>query len=153
MIEQLMRLLQGRDAPAAPTEDDLRMAVAALLVEAARMDASFDSAERSAVSTILAKRFGLSGSDVASLVSRADTRIQDTAQYFPFTHSINTRMSAEQKAEVIEMLWQVAYVDGELDPEEDRLIRQIAGLIHVTDRERMLARRRVLDGTGGETEH
>jgi uncharacterized tellurite resistance protein B-like protein len=42
------------------------------------------------------------------------------------------------------MLWDVAYADGVLDPEEDLLIRRIAGLIYVDDRERVLARQRVL---------
>jgi uncharacterized tellurite resistance protein B-like protein len=37
----------------------------------------------------------------------------------------------------------VAYADGVLDPEEDLLIRRIAGLIAVEDRERVLARQRV----------
>ena len=45
---------------------------------------------------------------------------------------------------VIEMLWDVAYADGVLDPEEDLLIRRIAGLIYVDDRERVMARQRVL---------
>ncbi len=148
MIDRLLKMLKGEVAPQVPAEDDLRLAVAALLVEAARMDASFDEVERKTVSAMLAQRFELSDADVTALVARADTRIQDTAQYFPFTHNINTVMSAEQKVEVIEMLWRVAYADGQLDAEEDRLIRQLAGLIHVTDRERMLARRKVLDGLG-----
>ena len=42
------------------------------------------------------------------------------------------------------MLWDVAYADGVLDPEEDLLIRRIAGLIYVSDRDRVLARQRVL---------
>jgi uncharacterized tellurite resistance protein B-like protein len=49
------------------------------------------------------------------------------------------------------MLWKVAYSDGVLDPYEDALLRQIAGLIHVPDRERGLARQRALEAleTGG----
>ena len=42
------------------------------------------------------------------------------------------------------MLWTVAYADGVLDPEEDMLVRQIAGLIHVPDKERGLGRQRAL---------
>jgi len=45
---------------------------------------------------------------------------------------------------VIEMLWQVAYADGTLDPYEDSLIRQVAALVHVDDRARALARQRAL---------
>ncbi|MBS0281793.1 MAG: TerB family tellurite resistance protein, partial [Proteobacteria bacterium] len=48
-----------------------------------------------------------------------------------------------ERIQLIEMLWEVAYADGVLDPEEDLLIRRIAGLIAVEDRERVLARQRV----------
>jgi uncharacterized tellurite resistance protein B-like protein len=147
MFDRLLQLLEGREVPAAtPSEDDLRLAVAALLVEAARMDRSFGDEERNAVLDLLSRRFGLSGSELSALVERADVRVSDTVQYFPFTHNINQLMSAAEKVEVIEMLWRVAYADGALDPHEDQLIRQIAGLIHVPDRERMLARKRVLEG-------
>ena len=44
------------------------------------------------------------------------------------------------------MLWRIAYANGNLDPFEDQLIRQVAGLLHVPDRDRMDAKRRVLDG-------
>ncbi len=43
------------------------------------------------------------------------------------------------------MLWEVAYADGVLDPQEDMLLRQIAGLIHVPDRDRGEARKRALE--------
>jgi uncharacterized tellurite resistance protein B-like protein len=42
------------------------------------------------------------------------------------------------------MMWEVAYADGVLDPHEDALLRRIAGLIHVSDQERGLARQRAL---------
>lgn len=146
MLDRLLQLLEGRETPpAAPSEGDLRFAVAALLVEAARMDQSFREDERAAVVKLLSQRFGLSGSEVSSLVERADARVKDAVQYFPFTHHINVMMSAAEKIEVIEMLWRVAYADGALDPHEDQLIRQIAGLIHVPDRDRMLARKRALE--------
>jgi uncharacterized tellurite resistance protein B-like protein len=53
-------------------------------------------------------------------------------------------MTPEDRIHLIEMLWDVAYADGVLDPEEDLLIRRIAGLIYVGDRDRVLARQRVL---------
>ncbi len=71
--------------------------------------------------------------------------MRDSTQYFPFTHAITTQLSSEQRVGIIEMLWQVAYADGVLDPQEDMLLRQIAGLIHVPDRERGEARKRALE--------
>jgi uncharacterized tellurite resistance protein B-like protein len=48
-------------------------------------------------------------------------------------------LSAEQRVGIIEMMWNVAYSDGILDPHGDMLLRQIAGLIHVPDKERQRA--------------
>lgn len=146
MLDRLLRMLDGSAPPAAPSEDDVRLAVAALLVEAARMDQNFGEDERAAIAGMLIERFSIQADDAERLIARADTKVADTAQYFPFTHNINQQMSPGEKTEVIEMLWRVAYADGTLDAHEDQLIRQIAGLIHVPDRDRMLARKRALGG-------
>jgi uncharacterized tellurite resistance protein B-like protein len=123
----------------------VQLAVAALLIEAARMDDNFDAAERATIERLLAERFDLEPEAVGALVETAEQRVRDTAQYFPFTREITRRMSTEQRVKIIEMLWEVAYADGALDPHEDALLRRIAGLIHVPDRERGLARKRALE--------
>jgi uncharacterized tellurite resistance protein B-like protein len=46
------------------------------------------------------------------------------------------------------MLWEVAYADGVLDEYEDSLLRRVGGLIYVPDRERGMARQRVLRRLG-----
>lgn len=123
----------------------LETAVAVLMVEAARMDSTFGADERKVIETLLTERFNLTADEVRALLARAEATVADTTQYFPFTHHINQSMTPEEKGEIIEMLWRVAYADGELDPHEDALIRQLAGLIHVTDRERAFARQRALE--------
>jgi len=146
MIDRLLEFLSGRKAPALEAStDDLQLSVAALLIEAAHMDSNFDDTERATIERLLAKKFDLDHEAVQSLIQQAQQKVQESAQYFPFTHQITKRMSAEQRAEIIEMLWKVAYSDGVLDPHEDALVRQIAGLIHVPDKERGLARRRALE--------
>jgi uncharacterized tellurite resistance protein B-like protein len=109
------------------------------------MDDNFDAKERATIESLLTKRFALSPEAVHTLVAAAEQRLRETAQYFPFTHAITTRLSTDQRIEIIEMLWEVAYADGVLDPQEDMLLRQIAGLIHVPDRDRGLARKRALE--------
>lgn len=149
MIDKLLTLLTGQ--PGSPVEAggrDLELAVAALLIEAGRMDSSFDAAERKAIERILADRFSLTPDAVRALVADAEAKIAHTAQYYPFTREICTRLSREQRIEILEMLWKVAYADGRLDPYEDALLRQIAGLIHVADRDRGLARQRALAAIG-----
>jgi len=149
MFDQIFGLLTGRSA-ATPTGDDpqLRICVAALLVEAARMDDKFDAAERGVMERILAERFDLSKDETADLVAAAERAVDQSTQLFRFTDAVVRGVSIEDRVRILEMLWEVAFADGRLDPEEDALLRRIAGLIHVTDRDRGLARQRVLQRLG-----
>jgi uncharacterized tellurite resistance protein B-like protein len=152
MIDRLLNLLTGRETPAVgERRDEPQLSVAALLIEAARMDSIFDADERTAIARLLKEKFSLDDTAVRSLIEQAQDRIDYSAQYFPFTSEICRRLSREERIEVIEMLWKVAYSDGVIDPHEDMLLRQIAGLIHVPDRERSLARKRALAHLAGRT--
>lgn len=152
MLDRLLNVLTGRDAAIAAAHQDLELAVAALLVETARMDDTFGATERLLIENLLEKRFGLSADDTRGLMADAQRQVEYSAQYFPFTSRITRELDHDQRVGIIEMLWRVAYADGVLDPQEDALIRQIAGLIHVPDRDRGLARQRALAAAKGEGE-
>jgi uncharacterized tellurite resistance protein B-like protein len=145
MIERVLDFLSGRAPPVLNEGGDaLAMAVAALLIEAARMDDAFDAAERATIERLLAERFALAPDEGRALVAEAEQAVRDSTQFFPFTQEICRRMPPEARVQVIEMLWEVAYADGVLDPQEDMLLRRIAGLIYVPDGERGAARKRAL---------
>jgi uncharacterized tellurite resistance protein B-like protein len=146
MLNRLADFLAGRSAPATGgnAADEMHIAVAALLIEAARMDSTFDADERAAIGKMLAKKFDLDAAALQLLIDEAQQKVEYSTQYFPFTNAIAKQMTIEQRAEIIEMMWSVAYADGVLDPHEDMLLRQVAGLLHVPDRERGLARQRAL---------
>ena len=45
-------------------------------------------------------------------------------------------------------MWEIAYADGQRSAEEESLVRLVAGLLGVTDRDSGLARQRALDDMG-----
>jgi uncharacterized tellurite resistance protein B-like protein len=141
MFAALKRLL---DMPAPAPAHDLRLSVAVLLLEAARQDDTFDAHERAMIEQLLTKRFDLSHEECAALMAAADARASQMVQLHGHTSQVAAEMSPDDRIHLIEMLWEVVYADGVLDPEEDLLIRRIAGLIYVSDRDRVLARQRVL---------
>jgi len=150
MFDRLLDLLAGREEWTSEKHvNDLPLAVAALLVELARMDDKVNALERRTIEQLLARAFSLDPNSVQSLVERADREMQRSAQYFPFTQQICRHASAEMRVQIIEMLWTVAYADGALDPDEDALIRQVAGLIQVSDWDRGVARKRALEKLEG----
>jgi uncharacterized tellurite resistance protein B-like protein len=147
MLDRLLKLLTTPEAEPAP-QDDLQVAVAVLLVEAARMDATFDEKERAAILRLLAQRFALSAEAAQQLIALAESKAERSNQLYPFTRLAVERMDDEHRIGLIEMLWEVAYADGVLDADEDALIRRVAGLIYVSDQDRGAARQRVLGRLG-----
>jgi uncharacterized tellurite resistance protein B-like protein len=162
MFERIMAWLterpEGGDLPGATGSDTpgsrggrrdaLQLAVAALMVEAANVDEHFEESERAAIRRLLQRCFGLSTEQARALEAAAEQQAERSTQLFGFTRTINARWSPDQRAELIEMLWEVAYADGALDPLEDTMLRRVGGLIDVADRQRGEARLRVLRRLG-----
>ncbi len=145
MIDRLFAWLKEGGQDLSQGEDALQLAVAALLLEAVMVvDGRFDERERATILRLLERRFGLSEAEARELLAAAEARVKGSAQLFRFTSAINNSLSRERKVEMIEMLWEVAYADGDLDPLEDSLLRRVAGLIDVSDHERGAAKQRVL---------
>jgi uncharacterized tellurite resistance protein B-like protein len=149
MMDRLFAWLKDGESTLPQGADELQLAVAALLLEAAVVvDGDFDPHEREIVRQLLQRGFALSPGDAQLLIAAAERRVEMSSQLFGFTSTVNSRLSRERKVEIIEMLWEVAYADGVLDPLEDTLLRRIAGLIDVSDHERGEAKRRVLQRLG-----
>lgn len=148
MIESLRQLLNGGLSPAEGGRDSLEVALAALLVEAANSDHHFDESERAVIARLLERRFGLSPEGARELLAAGEREAEREVEIFHLIRTINERLSRAERVELIEMLWEVAYADGRLDQYEDSLLRRVGGLVYVPDRERGLARRRVLRRLG-----
>ena len=145
MLKRLKKLLAAPESGEPACEEaDLRLAAAALLVEAAHMDEAFDDAERAAVQGALGKRFGLSGEEAAALLASGEAAQEEATDLYRFARSINAALAPEDRRQVIEMLWEVVYADGSLHPYEASLIRKLSGLLHVPDSESARARQKIL---------
>ena len=84
------------------------------------------------------------------IVNSGEQLSQESSQIYGFTRAIKQSWKLENRIKILEMLWEVAYADGVLDPAEDMLIRRVAGLIHVEDRERMQAKNKIYNKMRGE---
>ena len=145
MLSQLKNLLSQFFMPDSgqPSFDEthaLQLATAVLLVEVMRSDANVTDAEHAAIATALRARFSLSDDELAQLLAHAEQAAQSTNDYFHFTNTMNEQFTQAQKIQVVEYMWQVAYADGQLDANENHLIRKIAGLLHVTHGEYIAAK-------------
>jgi len=151
MLDRLHRLLTGRPPeapPAAHSFEERQLAAAALMVEAATMDSSFDAAERGRIAELVRDRFALGADEAADLIVEAERAVRASVQWHGFTSAIKDGFDHAERVELVEMLWEVAYADGRLHDYEASLLRRIAGLLYVSDRESGEARKRVLARLG-----
>jgi uncharacterized tellurite resistance protein B-like protein len=142
MIDFLRNLLSP--PPDRRADVEAPVAVAALLSEAAHADGVTDAVEAATVEKHLGRLFGLAPSAAAALRAKGEAARRDAADVFRFTLAIKTALDEAERAALMEALWAVALADGARDPHEDALLRKLAPLIAVSDRDSVAARRRAM---------
>ena len=147
MMKRIKALMLGGEEPAADNVagDGVQAAAAALLIEAAFMDGEFDSQEHETITRLLSERFDLDGGEVAELIEAGRQTVDRSVELFTFTRVLKNTHDDAQRIDLIEMMWEVAYADGVLHDYEANLVRRVAGLLHVPDKQSGAARKRVLE--------
>tara|TARA_B110000240_G_scaffold179778_1_gene210269 strand:- start:160 stop:606 length:447 start_codon:yes stop_codon:yes gene_type:complete len=144
MFASFKNIFKNTDVDTKDSNDDYKLACVAILCEAASMDGIFDEKEKSLILVLIQKQFNLDIEQANTVLSEGKILAENATQLYGFTRVIKESWELEKRIRLLEMLWELAYVDGELNAAEDMLIRRIAGLIHVEDRERMEAKQKVL---------
>jgi len=152
MLSKLKSLF-SKSAPAddAPSADDFHIAIAALLVEAARVDENYDTREQSLIDSALVREFNIDSAAASALRAKAEVLQSQSVDLHRYTKLAKT-MPAVDKVRFLESLWRIALSDGNRDPYEDALIRRLCGLIYVSDQESGSARRRIENELQGQTQ-
>jgi uncharacterized tellurite resistance protein B-like protein len=144
-LKLLFAELTGETAvePAVAEQQRLRLAVAGLLHEMMRIDSKQTPEEARTAIGALATMFGLGEADAQGLLAQAGS--QRLTSYFDPASIIKRLLPLEQRCDLVENLWRVAFADGELDVYEDQFVRKVADLLYVPNTECMLARQRARD--------
>lgn len=141
-IKSVLQMPEGGTAQRASGEDRV-MAAAALMVEIASSDGAFSATERRAIEDILVRRFALPPGEAGPLVDEVIALHARSTDLHRFVSALNRRFTPEERLSVAEMLWEVAYADGEAQNYESGLMRRLAGLLYLEDADVGAARRRV----------
>ena len=129
-------------------ESELSVAAAALLVHVAEIDGLFADSEKRALLLLLQQRFDIDAGAAQRLLSEARERDHESVDLYGFTSVLKDSMSGPDRRRLIEMMWTIAYADGEADEFEENIIWRISELLGVTTRERIAMRRKVREERG-----
>jgi uncharacterized tellurite resistance protein B-like protein len=137
-------ILPGQQEEGKSAGHALQVATAALLFEVMRTDGELKEAERHVMTAAIQKSFELTPGETAALTRLAEAEAEEATDYYQFTALINKHYTPEQKAQVVEHMWQVASADHEIDRFERTLVHKVADLLHVPRHAQIAARERAL---------
>lgn len=141
----LRRLLLSTGHTDLPPED-ARLAVASVMVMAARADGKYEEGEEAMIDRVLVARFGMTPAQAKGLREEAEHAEQEAVDLYQFTKAIKTVIPHDDRIALLEELWLVVLADGARDPHEDSLMRQITDRLGLSPMDSALARRKMQDG-------
>ncbi|MDF1645142.1 MAG: TerB family tellurite resistance protein [Pseudomonadales bacterium] len=110
----------------------VKLTSSALLIELIKVDHEVTEEEQAAVFQALKNGFGLEQQELDELVELAEAEVKDATSLYQFTSLVNEHYNTEEKSQLLEALWHVAFADGNIDRYEENLIRRVCELIHLS---------------------
>jgi len=116
------------------------VAVVALLIEAAQIDGSPVPEELAAIERIVHERFGVDAAVAAKMIATAQSQLEASLEDWIFADAVCQGYTADERAEILGLLWEVVYADGRLARFEEVLLDHLSGALDVGEAERETAR-------------
>jgi len=126
--------------------EDARLAIASVLVMAARSDGKYEDDEAAVIDRVLMTRFKLSADQARGLREEGEQAEAEAIDIYQFTKAIREAIPNEDRIAIVEELWRVILSDGVRDPHEDTLMRQIVDRLGLSPMDSALARQKVAGG-------
>lgn len=144
MIEKLKTVMQklaqtGQQGDALSNED-IRMAAVALLVEVMMADSVIDAGEKQQLLKSTMTLLHLTREESEQLIERAVTKHKELVSLYDLTSVINQQFDQTGKLELIAHMWRVAYSDQQWDKYEEHIIRKVADLLYISHQDFIRAR-------------
>ncbi len=154
MLDALKKFFKGlsgeQEQEGRFSEDDERLAVAALMFHIITVDGEIGQQELDQLKRILQQQYDLSEDDTQELMDLARERDEDSVDLYRFTSVLKRKLEPEQRLRVIEILWEMGFADGSVHEFEDNTIWRVAELLGVSSRDRMELKQKVAHRQGGQ---
>lgn len=146
MIDLMKKMIGNKETDAEKQDGDksIYLATCALLIELANVDGEFSKQEKDDIINVFMSRYGLPKEEIEKLISLSQEKLEKSIDLWHFTNLINQNYNLEEKLQVIETVWEVAYADGRLDQHEDYLVHKIATLLRLSHKQLIDAKLKIL---------
>ena len=105
------------------------VALASLLIHAARIDENYSEKEKEIIKQTLLK-LGADNNDINDIIIKAEAAEKNSNQILEFTKEAKN-LEQKDKLILVEALWSIIYSDENVDMYESNLMRRLSGLIYL----------------------
>ena len=112
---------------------EIELTAAVLAFEIARSDGEISNDELSLLMQEIEKISQKVGKDATEILNIVEMYSKDSVSFHDFIEDINKSYSKDEKISLLDFMWKIAYADGKLDVDEERLVRRVADLIKIKD--------------------
>ena len=112
---------------------EVELTAAVLAYEIARIDGEVTTDELKVLMEeikLISKKVDKSESEILKII---EIYSSDSTSFFEFIEDINKNYTKADKLSLLGFMWKIAYADGNLEVNEERLIRRVADLIKIKD--------------------
>jgi uncharacterized tellurite resistance protein B-like protein len=148
MLDGLRQFIADVVSPAAQagrTFDDTgyRLAATALLIHVISIDGEPSDIEKRKLHGLIESRFGLDPGTADQLIASAMRVEGEAVDLYHFTSVIMRSVDEEGRLRIVEMMWELAYADGQVSEFEDNVVWRAADLLGVSSRDRIELKHRI----------
>lgn len=115
------------------TNFEIELTASMLAYEIARSDGEVSDEELSILMDEVEEIADKVGKDKEEILKIIQAYSKDSVSFYDFVQDINKDYTKEDKLNLLKFMWKIAYADGKLDIDEERLIRRMADLIRIKD--------------------
>ena len=114
---------------------EIELTAAVLAYEIARIDGEISDDELSILMQEIRNIAKKVNKDEKEILKIIEIYSNDSVSFYEFVEDINKNYTKENKLSLLSFMWQIAFADGNLEVNEEKLIRRLADLIKIKDLE------------------
>ncbi len=115
-------------------DNSIQKSICSLMIEVAYADNQLDESELKVMANSLSK-LDIQEGEIQEIVDATLAKSKESISFYEHTRILNDQLDYDQKKEVLNSVWAIAFADGEMDKHEEHLIRRIADLLYLNHKD------------------
>lgn len=149
MFDRLLEFLKElpgngfRDRTGNISNDDPKLAAAALLFHIMDVDGETRESERKKLAAMLSLKYNLKGDALRKLIKAAEAADSEAVDFSSFTSVLKRQLDYNARLDFVGLMWEMVYADGDVSEVEADVTWRIAELIGIREDDRNALQARV----------